>query len=90
MHCNTILHQLQSVVPRHQFEKLETSRKNNRYVKHFTCWHQFTAMLYAQASGKDSLRDLETALSTQYPKLYHLGLKPVKRSTLADANSNRN
>jgi putative transposase len=46
-------------------------------------------MLYAQLSGKRSLRDLVFSLGRHLPKLYHLGLDPVKRSTLADANEQR-
>jgi hypothetical protein len=46
-------------------------------------------MLYAQLSGKKSLRDLVFSLGRHLPKLYHLGLSPVKRSTLADANEQR-
>jgi putative transposase len=46
-------------------------------------------MLYGQWSGKKSLRDLVFSLGRHLPKLYHLGLDPVKRSTLADANEQR-
>ena len=40
-------------------------------------------------SGKKSLRDLVFSLGPHQRKLYHLGLEPVKRSTLADANGQR-
>jgi putative transposase len=46
-------------------------------------------MLYAQLSGKKSLRDLVFSLGRHQRKLYHLGLDSVKRSTLADANEQR-
>jgi hypothetical protein len=46
-------------------------------------------MIYAQLSGKKSLRDLVFSLGRHVKKLYHLGLNPVKRSTLADANEQR-
>jgi len=46
-------------------------------------------MLYAQISGKDSLRDIQNSIAAQGSKLYHIGLQPVKRSTLADANQTR-
>ena len=47
-------------------------------------------MLYAQASGKQSLRDIQNGLCSQSSKLYHLGFSnTVKRSTLADANRKR-
>ncbi len=46
-------------------------------------------MLYAQATGKDSLREMETSLITHESKLYHVGINSVSRSTLSDANSRR-
>ncbi len=47
-------------------------------------------MLYAQASGKNSLREIETGLLSQPERLYHFGLKKsVSHSTLADANARR-
>jgi hypothetical protein len=47
-------------------------------------------MLYAQFSGKKSLRDLVFSLGRHRQKLYHLGIThPVKRSSLADANQQR-
>lgn len=89
MHYNTIMNQLQDFVPRHHFDTLVKSYFGERYVKSFTCWNQFTTMLYAQVSGKDSLRDIQNSLTAQSHKLYHLGLQSVKRSTLADANQTR-
>ncbi|MFH0806960.1 MAG: IS4 family transposase [Elusimicrobiota bacterium] len=81
--------QLQTFIPRHHFDTLVKSHFGDRYVKNFTCWNQFTVMLYAQVSGKDSLRDIQNSLTVQSLKLYHLGLQLVKRSTLADANQTR-
>lgn len=89
MHSNTILSQLLTLIPRHQFDQAVSEYSGNRYVKKFTTWNQLTTLLYAQSSGKNSLRDIQTALGTQQPKLYHLGLPAVKRSTLADANAHR-
>ncbi len=88
-HCNTIMYQLQTLVPRHHFENLTKQYLGNRYMKSFSCWNQFAIMLYAQAGGKDSLRDLQNTSLAQEPKLYHLGIKSVRRSTLADANQTR-
>ena len=89
MHSNTILHQLLTLLPRHQFNQAVSDFGGNAYVKKFSTWNQLTVLLYAQAGSKVSLRDIETALGTQEPKLYHLGLPAVKRSTLADANAQR-
>jgi hypothetical protein len=46
-------------------------------------------MLAAQATGKDSLRDLGVSLIAQQKRFYHLGAVLAPRSTLADANNRR-
>jgi len=47
-------------------------------------------MAFAQLTYRESLRDIETCLSVQATKLYHMGFRePVRRSTLADANEAR-
>ena len=87
---STILNQVLQIIPRHQFETLVRSHNGDRYVKRFDCWNQLTTLLYAQASGKESLREIEQGLAVNDLRLYHLGLPVIKRSTLADANQTRN
>ena len=90
-HINTIMSQLLVLIPRHDFESLVSQWGSDRYVKHFSTWNQLTTLLYAQAGDKRSLRDIQNAQTAQASKLYHLGLtSPIKNSTLADANKNRN
>ena len=51
---------------------------------------QFTALAYGQLSGASSLREIEGALLQSHEaRLYHLNARPIKRSTLADANASR-
>ena len=88
-HINTIFNQILQLIPRHQFEGLVRTYSGDRYVKGFTCFRQFTTLMYGQIRGRDSLRDIITGLNSHQSKLYHLGLEPVARSTLADANNNR-
>lgn len=89
-HYNTIMNQLLTHIPRHQFDTLVRQGCGDRYVKTFSTWSQLAVLFYAQASGKNSLRDIENALLAQENKLYHVGLPlSVPRSTLADANKNR-
>ncbi|MFQ3363565.1 MAG: hypothetical protein ACI883_000533 [Candidatus Azotimanducaceae bacterium] len=40
----------------------------------------------SQLSGRQSLRDIESNLEAQQHKLYHLGARPIARSTLARIN----
>ena len=47
-------------------------------------------MLFAQISGKDSLREIENALLANHKRLYHLGMEAVAKSTLSEAMNRRN
>jgi len=85
----TIFAELLKLCPRYEFEKATERYGGNRYVKTFTTWQQYIAVLYSQITLKDSLRDIETGLGTQSGRWYHLGLKGVHRSTLSDANTKR-
>ena len=47
-------------------------------------------MAFAQFTYRESLRDIEACLRSMSGKLYHMGFRgKVARSTLADANENR-
>jgi len=47
-------------------------------------------MAFAQLTYRESLRDIECCLRAMQKKLYHIGIRGnVSRSTLADANENR-
>jgi hypothetical protein len=85
----TIFAELLKLCPRYQFERATEHYKGDRYVKTFTTWQQYIAVLYSQITQKDSLRDIETGLGTQSGRWYHLGLSGVHRSTLSDANTKR-
>jgi len=51
---------------------------------------KFSCMAFAQLTYRESLRDIEACLRAMQPKLYHMGIRTrVSRSTLADANENR-
>jgi hypothetical protein len=89
-HNNTVLGQMLQLLPRHVFEhQVETHSWRGPTPRKLSYWSQLVAMLYAQLSAKKSLRDLVFSLGRHHKKLYHLGLAPVKRSTLADANEQR-
>jgi hypothetical protein len=90
-HNNTVLSQMLQLLPRHVFEhQVETHGWQGPKPRKLSYWSQLVAMLYAQLSGKKSLRDLVFSLGRHRQKLYHLGITPpVKRSSLADANQQR-
>lgn len=86
---STVLNQLQHLLPLHEFESFVGQHKADRYVKRLRCRDQLSILLYAQATGKDSLRDIEAGLSMWDSMWYHLGFKTAARSTLARANEKR-
>ena len=47
------------------------------------------ALVFAQFAGITSLRELIAALASHANHAYHLGLGPIRRSTLAEANAKR-
>jgi hypothetical protein len=88
-HVNTLFHQVLSFIHRQSFQAIADGQKADHYVKTFDAWSHLVVMLFAQATGKDSLRDLQAAFNAHQNSLYHLGLKPIHRSTLAEANERR-
>jgi hypothetical protein len=89
-HRNTIFRQLLQLVDRHVFNRVERERfKSGRQYRSLNRWQQFTAMMLAQLAGSSSLRDIAQQFEGQAKRLYHLGLRAIKRSTLADANAER-
>jgi hypothetical protein len=85
-----IFSQLLDHFPKHEFDNCVARYAGNRRVRGFTCFDQFLSMAFAQLTGRESLRDIETCLRTMGTKLYHAGFRgKVSRSTLADANESR-
>jgi hypothetical protein len=76
-------------LPRDGFQEKVKAEEADRYTKHFTAWNQLVVNLYAQATGKKSLRDIEIGLKMHQPTWAHLGLVNAVRSTIAHANARR-
>ena len=89
MVTHTIFNQLLQLIYRYNFKKCVNRYDGDKYTKRLSCWQQFVVLLYSQARGLKSLREITISLRSQYRKWYHLGLTNVARSTLSDANSNR-
>ena len=86
----TVFAQLLEFIPSYEFQLCVDRYQGNRYVKGFSCWDQFLCLVFAQLTARTSLRDIETCLRAQQPKLYHMGFRGrVSRATLADANEAR-
>ena len=86
----SVLAQLMDFAPRHEFDKCVQRYGGDKRVRRLSCYGQFLAMCFAQLTGRESLRDIETCLRAVGRKLYHAGLRsPAPRSTLAIANEKR-
>ena len=59
------------IVPRHELESSVRAYQGDKWVKHFSCWNQFVALLFFQMTGRKSLRDLVLSLSSKASRLYH-------------------
>ncbi len=88
-HHNIAFHQLRNPLSRHEFEGLAKKHHSGQKLRSATRWDQFIGMSMSQLSGRQSLRDIESNLEAQQDKLYHLGAKPIARSTLARLNENQ-
>lgn len=87
----TVFSQLLDHLPRHTFRRVVKRHVGDHRVRSFTCWDQFLAMVFAQLTYRESLRDIEACLGSVSERLYHLGFRcpAISRATLADANENR-
>jgi Domain of unknown function (DUF4372)/Transposase DDE domain len=86
----TVFSQLMDFLPRHSFRQCVNRYQGNYRMRSFSCYNQFLCMAFAQLTFRESLRDIECCLGALEEKLYHAGFRgKVSRSTLADANENR-
>lgn len=88
-YSNTIFNQLLNFLPKYKFNQYVGQHEGDRYVKKMTSWNQFVILMYAQSTGKDSLREIETGFNTHGGCWHHLGVNSVAKSSLSYANNNR-
>lgn len=86
----TIFSQVMEFLPLYEFRKCVARYQGDYKVQSFSCLDQFLCMAFAQLTYRESLRDIESCLRFMQPKLYHMGFRgPISKSTLADANNQR-
>ena len=86
----TVFSQIMDFLPLPEFRKGVARYRGNYKIQKFSCMDQFLCMAFAQLTYRESLRDIETCLRSMQSKLYHMGIRNrISRSTLADANENR-
>jgi hypothetical protein len=86
----TVFSQIMDFLPLRDFRKCVKRYRGNHKVQKFSCLDQFLCMAFAQLTYRESLRDIEVCLRAMQTKLYHMGIRSrISKSTLADANENR-
>ncbi len=86
----TVFSQVLSFLSHKKFHQCVNRYGGNYRTRSFTCYDQLLCMAFAQLTYRESLRDIECCLRAVREKLYHMGIRGrVSRSTLADANENR-
>jgi len=88
-YSTTIFGQTASFLSKYHFDAVVGQHAGDYYTKKYSAWNELMVLMYAQATGKDSLREIATGLQTHEGAWYHLGIKSVKRSTLAEAHARR-
>ena len=85
-----VLTQLLDWIHPQQFQRCVARYNGDAKVSQFSCWSQFVCLAFAQLTWRESRRDIAACLNSRHRQLYHLGLRgPVHRTTLADANEQR-
>ena len=86
----TVFAQLMKFLPTYEFRQCVRRYQGTYKVQTFSCLDQFLCMAFAQLTYRESLRDIEVCLRARQEKLYHMGIRSkISRSTLANANENR-
>jgi hypothetical protein len=86
----TMFSQLMDLMPWTGFGRIVARYGGDARVSSFPCTEQFRAMAFAQLTWRESLRDIGACLAANPSRLYAMGFsQPVRRSTLANANENR-
>jgi putative transposase len=86
---STVLGNLLSHLPRSDFERAVAEHDGDLRVRTLRSWDLLRGLIYGQLTGAFSVREIETSLAVHTSRLYRVGLKPIKRSTLCDAMEKR-
>ena len=89
-HGRCVFAQLVELLPRRAFENAVSRYGGDRRLRTLSCMDQLLCMIFAQLTGRSSLRETVSCLNAPGPRRYHCGIRSrVARSTLAEANEKR-
>ena len=85
----TVFASLLRYFSRSDFEAAVSAHNGDFKVRTFTCFDLFKSLLYGLISGCFSVREIEISMLVNSNRLYHCGIKQVRKSTFCDALENR-
>ena len=86
----TVFSQLLDLLPRRAFDLAIERYQGDKKLRRFSCMDQLLCMVFAQFTGRSSLRETVTCLRALGSRRYHCGIRTTPaRSTLAKANERR-
>ena len=85
----TVFASVLSHLSRSEFENAVSRNKGDYRIRVLSCWDLLKTMLYGLISNCFSVREIETSMKANGNRLYHAGLKQIKRSTFCDALEKR-
>ena len=86
----SIFAQVVELIPRRAFDLAVERYDGDKRVGRFSCMDQLLCMVFAQLTGRTSLRETVTCLRAMGSRRYHCGIRTAPaRSTLAEANERR-
>ena len=86
----TVFSQVMDLVHRETFQRCVHRYHGDSIFRSLSCRDQFLSMAFAQMTFRESLRDTVDCLEARSDALYSMGFRGgVRRSTLADANEQR-
>jgi len=86
----TVFAQLLELLPRRAFDLAIKRYGGEKKLRRFSCMDQLLCMVFAQLTGRSSLRETVSCLCALGSRRYHCGIHVAPaRSTLAEANERR-
>ena len=81
-----MFHGILANVPWGLFDRLVARHQADKHVRTLSTKTQLVALLFGQLAGIASLQAVVSSFAGHARRLYHLGVRPVRKATLADAN----
>lgn len=80
-----LLNEMQSLFSRYDFGNLVEKYNGDKNVRNFDTWDMNAVLLYAQLTGKTSLRDIEISLRSKSNYWSHMGIQSISRNNLSNS-----